>query len=318
MTLRARTLVALMTVAMPAWPHIARAGDPPVAADVEHAKKLFFEGIAREDAGDWPGALDKFHRALSLRATPAIRFHVALCLEKTGRLVSAHAEFERTRDQALLEGTMSVVGKAREHLDALDARTPAIELRAPVPGTVVTVDGRTVDAKGLLRLDPGAHDVIAEATGYARFERRVVLEDYAPMPVVVLVVMPRIASEPPIVRPPPGPPMAGRSAVPLVVAGVGALALVSSSVMFILRAGTIRDLDRSCGPSRDTCPESARSLEDRAHAYNAAGNVLLISGAVLLSTGVIIYVASSRSDKAIATTLSPTHGGAHLTWSVTF
>lgn len=304
------TLLSALLLAVPA----AARADNATPADVEQAKTLFFEGIAREDAGDWPGALEKFHRALSIRATPAIRFHVALCLEKTGRLVAARAEFERAREQALLDGPMSVVGKARQHIDALDARIPAIELRMSPMGAMVTIDGRTVDPKTPIRLDPGAHDVVAEATGYSRFERRVSLSDFSPAPVIVTVTLSPMTKAEPAPRPPPKTIATTRSPLPLIVGGVGALALVSSGVMFIFRAGAIRDLDAKCGSARDACPESARPIEDRAHLYNAAGNVLLISGAVVVSTGIVLYFASSRS----AATVTPTNGGAHVTWSVTF
>lgn len=303
-------------LAVPAVSTDAR-GDNTSPSDVEQAKTLFFEGIAREDAGDWKGALEKFHQALSIRATPAIRFHVALCLEKTGRLVSARAEFERVRDQGIVDGPMSVVTKARQHLEALDARIPAIDLRVSPALAMVTVDGHTVDPKTAIRLDPGPHDVVAEAAGYSRFERRVNLEDFSPAPVVVMVTL---APFSPVIpsRERPTPSAAttttGRSPLPLVIGGVGALALVSSGVMFVFRAGAIRDLDGKCGSARDACPESARPLEDRAHLYNTAGNVLLITGGVLLSAGIILHFASTRS----AATVTPTNGGAHVTWSVTF
>ena len=298
-----------------AMPATLRAGDPPPTVDVERAKKLFFEGIEREDHGDWAGALERFHAALAIKATAPIRFHVALCLEKTARLTAARDAFERARVDAIGEGRPEVATRAKEHLDALDARIPAIELRVSPKNATVTIDGRAMPAtewNRAIRLDPGAHEVVAEAGSHARFARQVVLADYSPTPVPVAIELAPIGAKP---IPPPEhrQPI---SIAPFVVGGAGVVILAGAASMYLLRGRAIRDLDAQCGDARDRCPDSARTTEDRAHTYNALGNVLLGAGAAVVTASIVLYIAGR--PRASTATVLPTAGGAHLTLSVTF
>ncbi len=313
--MRATALVII--VSLLATPAMLHAGPPPTTVDVERARKLFFEGIEREDHGDWAGALERFHAALAIKATAPIRFHVALCLEKTARLTAARDAFERARVDAIGEGRPEVAARAKEHLDALDARIPAIELHVSPKNATVTIDGRAIaetDWNRPIRLDPGAHEVVGEAADHARFVRQVVLADFSPTPVPVAIELaplttPLKTGDLPVVRP-------SESVAPFVVGGAGVVILAGAASMYLLRGRAIRDLDAQCGDARDRCPESARTIEDRARTYNALGNVLLGAGAAVVTASIVLYVAGrSRSSTA---TVAPTAGGAHLTVSVAF
>ena len=87
-------------------------------SELEAARKAFAAGIELEKAGDYEGALAKFEETSSVKMTPQVRFHVALCHEKLGRFVEAIEGYELAAKQAEAEGT-----------------APEVAKRAPVPRT---------------------------------------------------------------------------------------------------------------------------------------------------------------------------------------
>src|SRR5690606_31946303 len=50
------------------------------------ARLLFAEGKENMERGDWDGAVDRFVAAARIKDTPGLRYHVAVCEERAGRL----------------------------------------------------------------------------------------------------------------------------------------------------------------------------------------------------------------------------------------
>ena len=107
---------------------------PPAAAQTEEEltrlRQLFTEGRQLEGKGQWAEALKKFEAVAASKMTPQIRFHMALCEENMGRLVSALRGFELAAREAKEMGSAGVdaLTPAVEHADAIRPRIAKLEI----------------------------------------------------------------------------------------------------------------------------------------------------------------------------------------------
>jgi hypothetical protein len=107
------------------------------------ARALFEEGVALADAGDWPGAADRFGRAYALKATSGTAFNWASALSATGKLVQASELLQSIlRDDA---ASPELKRDSKQKLSELAPRIPrlklSVESRLARTG-LVRVDGR--------------------------------------------------------------------------------------------------------------------------------------------------------------------------------
>ena len=65
-------------------------------ANDAQARRSFEDGVSLEKKGDYAGALAKFRESMEIKATLGNRFHIAYCLEMTGKLAAALEESLRT------------------------------------------------------------------------------------------------------------------------------------------------------------------------------------------------------------------------------
>jgi tetratricopeptide (TPR) repeat protein len=146
-------------------------GVPGEAADsqqLQSARQQFAQAEADEDANRWSEALDKFRRILDIKRTAGIQYHVALCEEHLGQLLSALADYRTADGAAHSENAQDVLNLVGKKLADLDARIPrlTVHLVPEVPDADVTLDGAAL-AHSLLGVampvDPGVHRVDASA-----------------------------------------------------------------------------------------------------------------------------------------------------------
>ncbi|MBI2391591.1 MAG: hypothetical protein HYV09_18530 [Deltaproteobacteria bacterium] len=288
------------------------------ADDLAKARKLFQTGLAKEAAGDWTGALSIFREVAEIKTNHIVRFHIALCLEKTGKLVGAIEQFALAKAQAEKEGGTDAeltVANAKKHLDSLRSRVPAVRVVRPAaPGARLTIDGQIVSFDAVVPLDPGAHRVAVEAPDHAPFERDVTLVEGVTTPVAV---EPRLDPIAPDKAPAgPAPPSAADTTpdrtLPWVLGGVGAASLIGAGVFYGLRASTLSELDASCS-ARVDCDPSKRDLADRGRTYTIVGNVLLGVGLASIGAALTIVVLTP-AKRPVALVAGPTHVGVRLTF----
>lgn len=276
---------------------------PSFATDLAAARKLFEEGIKREEASDWSGALEKFREVAKIRTNHIVHFHVALCLEKTGKLVDALSEFSLAKSGAESEGGTDAeltITKATKHIDALRARVPALLVKRPAMTSSLTIDGVAALFEAVTPFDPGEHVIEVRAEEHRTFAVRVTLVEGVREPVVVVPMLPRIERiRPPTVRwnEPAVAPQPNRTAV-YVTAGLSLVSLGAAGVFYGLRASTLAELDGSCDASG--CDPSKRSLDDRGRTYTIAGNVLLGVGVASAATAVVLLVLEPRNRTTVA------------------
>ncbi len=122
------------------------------------ARAAFSEGERAFQAGDYPAALAAFERAFALVPHDAVRFNIAVCLERLGRFVEAREQY----DAAAESTTLSARERERAELSAAAARKRLARLVAESgpPGRAVNVDGVERCATPCrLELDPGRYRV---------------------------------------------------------------------------------------------------------------------------------------------------------------
>jgi hypothetical protein len=167
----------------------------PTKTELAAARDLFARAEKDEDAGHWSDALDKLRRASSVKMTPGIRFHVALCEEKLGQLVAALGDYTAAEAAARSEGNKEVLEVIADPLAALRTRIPNLTITSPegVKSVEVTLDGGPLVA-GLLGtpvpVEVGAHTVAAHAPGRLPFSTTVTVAEHQTLTVEIRLPAP--------------------------------------------------------------------------------------------------------------------------------
>jgi hypothetical protein len=296
--------------------------------ELSKARALFQRAIELEQAGNYTQALEQFRDVGQVRMTPQVRFHIASCEEKLGRLVTALGGYEL----ALVDA--ETVGEDfKNEVDAAVTR-----LRASIPKLVIQrgagaeaaeiqLDGVALGASSVgvpVPLDPGPHSINAKAPGSLPFAQTVTIAENEQKSVdVELTPEPQPATAGAMasstqtvdLNPKPHPRL-----VPYVIGGVGVASLIGSGVLFALRQSALSDLENKCGPERKSCPSSARGEVDNLKLYNTAAQVALGVGVVGVGTAVTLILLQKKQNAAPATAgfvLTPNAANALLGASLT-
>jgi len=223
------------------WGHRAHAGEP-TAAEIATARELFAQAEKDEDAGQWAAALEKLRRAGSVKVTPGIRFHVALCEEQLGQLVAALGDYAAAEAQARDERSKDVLDALSEPMAALRARVPTLTVNVPADArdATVTLDGAPLASATWATAMPveiGTHTIVAKARARATFWASVTTAEHEAKVVNVVLAAAEV-SAPPLPAPAPAPapePSPPRTAA--VLASLGGVVLVGAGVASFLVAG---------------------------------------------------------------------------------
>jgi hypothetical protein len=300
-------------------PSAALCQEPASAEDkeaVKRAREQFAQALSLQTAGDWAGALTLLKEVAAIKPTPQVRFNIALCEEKLGRLVAALGDYELAAADARESNAQQVAEEVEARRDALQARIPKVVVeRGPgAENATIMLDGVALGDSMVgspMPTDPGPHQVDATAPGFKPFKQSLRLQETQTETVTVT-----LEAEPAAAGPGPGPHGAPQSSsstlrtVGFVTTGVGAASLIASGIFFYLRGQTIDDLDAACGADGNSCPESERSTFDKGKTYNMAGNITLAVGAVAVAAGIPMIVLGSQSSET-AVRVVPAAPGAH-------
>jgi hypothetical protein len=239
--------------------------------------------------------------------TPQVRFHIATCEEKLGRLVTALGGYELA-----LADAESVGEDFKNEVD-----TAVTRLRASIPKLIIQrgtgaeaaeieLDGVALGASSVgvpVPLDPGPHSVNAKAPGSLPFSQTVTIAENEQKTVDI-----ELTPEP---QPETAPLGSGTQnldlngkphprLIPYVIGGVGVASLIGSGVLFALRQSTLSDLENKCGPDRMSCPGSARGEVDNLKLYNTTAQVALGVGVVGVGTAVTLILLQKKPSPTTA------------------
>ncbi|MBX3229030.1 MAG: hypothetical protein KIT84_01730 [Labilithrix sp.] len=277
-----RSVRALVVAAIVSAASIARADPSLDAAELATARALFEEGVAREDAKDWKGALERFKRVAEIRVTPQVLYNMALCYERLGMTSSADVHYARVEKGNAPDLAKLATARRKE----LASKIPEVVLEG-AGDLRVTLDGSPATLGVAVAIDPGPHEIVAQR---GKDSARTTFEAPAASGKITIAV-PEPAAPPPPAPPLPPPPPAKTFPVLAYVTGGLAVASAGVGVFGVLsRASAIDDLDAACGPARDRCPSSLRGTADRAETMSLVANISFTAAiAAALATAGIVY-----------------------------
>jgi hypothetical protein len=310
-------LALVGSLTLVSMPQAAWAQDPAAdssAESLKRAREQFGQALALQTAGDWAGALALLKDVAAIKSTPQVRFNMALCEEKLGRLVAALGDYELAASDARAEKADQVAEEVEGRLESLRQRIPKITLKrgSGAEAASVAVDGTSIGDQAIgtpMPTDPGPHTVEAKAPGFKPFRKALRLAEQQ-SETVELVLEPEPVPPPGVAGGATGQ-APGRSPVyGYVIGGIGIASLGASGIFFGLRAGKISDLDKAC-PNR-TCPSDQQSDIDAGKLYTTIANVTLAVGVAAVAGGVVLVLSSGPSKEEPKVALAPAPGGAQL------
>jgi hypothetical protein len=292
-TLGLALAVALASAPGPVWAQEQEGGDENAA--LTNARALFQRGIELEQAGNWSAAMQAFREVGQVRMTPQVRFHIALCEERLGRLVAALGGYELALAEADSVGP-DFRGEVESNVTRLRETIPRIVIRRGTGAEAATIelDGVVLGDSSVgveVPLDPGPHAVTAKAPGYRTLEKTVTVSENSREEVTIeLEPLPKEELGLVGVQTQPIPRY-----VPYVLGGVGVASLVASGVFFALRQDKIKELEDAC-PNHE-CPwgvSALRQKNDDMRTYHYGSLITLGTGVALLGTAVVLYALDPR------------------------
>ncbi len=288
---------------------------PALAQDkaaIDKARDQFHQAIAAETAGNWPGALNLLREVANVKMTPQVRYNIALCEEHLGQLVAALGDYELALVDAQAVTADDVTSVVPQRIEALRARIPTVTLQKSGFAHTATVllDGVKIGAAVAgtpMPIDPGAHVVDATARGFQAFSASFDIAERETK--TVEIVLQPVAAPPPAASSAPSaailPPAGAQSptprsnVVPYIVGGAGLASLAASSVFYLLRSGTMSDLDKVCGANRDDCPKNSETTFNRGKSYTTVANITLAVGVLALGAGTVLYFTNPSKPAAL-------------------
>jgi len=305
-------LVSLSVLAGAGTAH-AQGGDGAAALS------LFEEGKRLAAEGDFQQACPKLLASYGLIQKLGTLLNLADCYERSGRTASAWVRFTEATTIADRAGQQERTEFARSHAAALLPRLARVTISVDRPadeGLVVRRDGAIVDAAAFgtpVPVDPGTHSVEASAPHRRTWTSSIVIERDAPgdHAVAIPALEPEAAAE--VIAPAQATPAIGPEAPPLppvhstqrtwayVAGGVGVAGIAASLVAGALANGQYARSNDAGGCVNDRC--TARGLDDRSSASTTASvaTAFFVGGALLLGTGIVLYL-TSPSPPALART----------------
>jgi len=271
--------------------------------ELSKARAQFQRAIELEQAGNYSTALEQFRDVGQVRMTPQVRFHIATCEEKLGRLVTALGGYQLAYADAdgVGEDFKAEVAAAVTRLEANIPKL-AIVRGSGAEAAEIQLDGVALGASSVgvpVPLDPGPHSVSAKAPSALPFSQTVtILENEQKTVEVVLSPEPQEPRTAATVAPPVAPDKSNPRLVPYVIGGVGVASLIGAGVLFSMRQSTLHDLEDQCGPNHDACPSSAAGDYSNLKLYNVTSQIALGVGVACVGTAVTLLVLQRKHPPA--------------------
>ena len=260
------------------------------------------EGLRLFEESKWEQAYDAFQAADTLYHAPTLVLYMGHCRRNQGKLLEARAIYEKAAAEPVPKGAPDQFGKAvmaaRTELDNLKQRIPTVRVSisgAPAKPAQVTIDGAALSAaeqESGKELDPGSHEILAEAAGGASARRKITVRA-GEAAWVELVLTNKAAKDAP---PPPRPGSRLPAGIALGAGGVGvAVGVITGSVAL----AQINDIRSRCTDSGH-CLKSDEPKAETAKRLTVASTIGFVTGGVGLAAGAILWVLRPGGEKAKA------------------
>jgi len=279
----------------------------------EESIARFDEGRALVKAGRPAEAVPKFIASLAAEPSAVAALNLADCYERIGKLASARDRFKQAEQLSSTAGDTLRASEARKRAEVLESRLSTITLLPPPAGVQASawVDGTPLPSDGWGKpraFDPGPHEVVLQTPDGKRQTKVVTLAEEGTKATVPFdlestggVVTEKKKTEPEPAKREEPQPDSGLRTVAIVAGGIGAAALITGGVTGILALGAKSDLESACA-TYPRCPQSQQGeledIDNRGHTMATVSTITFIAGAALLTTGVVLWILSSPSEKS--------------------
>jgi len=302
----------------------------PNKEELSRARAKFQQATELEQAGNWASALQQFREVGQVRMTPQVRYHIALCEEKLGKLVAALGGFELALSEADSLGP-DFRSEVEEKTNALRERIPKIILERGDGAEAATIelDGIALGASSVgveVPLDPGPHQISASASGYEAYTDTIEVPEKETKRVVVTLT--KIETE----AVPRGGDKGGPAApaptehpsrmLPYVIGGVGAGLFVFAGAFYLERQHQINSLNNICYLPNHSCPTDLTSDQlsqvndhrSKLNTFDALTKITAIGGvaAVGVAVGLILLEPKAQKPATAGLTINPAAPGANV------
>jgi len=297
-----RILGIFTVVVVLAWAGASRADPQDSAA----ARELFEEARRLMAGGDYEAASRKLASALALSNGRGIKFQLAVCEEKLGRVASAWTLYVEVADASRDAHETDRERVARAHAAEILPRVPHVRLTVADASAVVRRDDVVLAAGAWdtpLAVDPGKHVIRAERPGHRAWESAVDVAEGATVDVRVpeldpialalappLVVIKREERAQPFAPPPPRRPW---RAIAWTTTVTGALGLATGGAFAIASAARYGSTASMCD-ALDHCSPEGSAIRSEALGYGDVATGLFIGGAVALAAGLVMFLVSGH------------------------
>ncbi|MFO0592731.1 MAG: hypothetical protein U0441_34630 [Polyangiaceae bacterium] len=287
------------------------AGAAPTAADEERRTKLFKEGKAAADAGQWLEAADRFRKVVAIRGAPKAYIALGVAEEHLGHLVAALTAYKQAREGAADKTLTDELRTANAALEQLRPRVPKLLFSLSDAAARIEVDGVAVKLDdGALLVDPGDHAILVTSSGRGTFRTTASVKegDSRQVDVVFDASGAPTATATSTVDVPAGPaPKPPTGALVIGIAGVVAAGV--GGALYGLGAGQYGDADKKCPGA--ACTQDVVTGANGARAQMIAGDALMAAGALMLAGAGVWWIVSATSKKDAATSvfIAPRIGG---------
>jgi len=297
------------------------------AEDQAAARALFEEGrrLLREE--NYEAGCPKFEAARKLYPSAGTLLNLGDCYEHAGRTASAWTTFGEAVTVAGRTNRPDAIVQARAQQAALTPRLVRLAIRVArsVPGLVVRRDGLDVPQGAwgeAIPVDPGTHELRAEAAGYELWSQSIVVAGAGhtatvDIPELHLIGAPAVAKAAVVaagsplntsVRPDPAPLFGAMTTAPnertsvgrtqriagLTAAGAGAIALIAAGILSLVAKSEQDAATTEHGSSRVN--DSAAAV----HLANAA-TILVVAGGTVMAAGAILWLTSPNTPAQVGT-----------------
>jgi len=285
----------------------------PTPGDKETARSLGARGMRALDARDYAGAERACGGAYALVKAPTVEICWARALEGLGRLLEARDAFVDVTHFPAKPDEPAVFTSARDaarvEADDLAKRIPTVTLSVSGPPLAaalqVTLDGVVVKSETARlprKVNPGQHTLSVSAQGFERASVDLAVTEGEARRVEVVLRPSGEAAGPrsPEALPQEARPGTNGGAPPpilaMVAGGVGVVGLVVGAAAGTAGSSKHVALVDECDTANGTCPPSAANDLDAFHTLRSVSTLGYVVGALGLVSGVVIFLATPKSQ----------------------
>ena len=268
------------------------------------AQARYAAGVAHFDAGRHEDALRELDSSLDAVSSPNTRLMIARTLLALERPADAAYAYELTvaeaRDLAIRQPRYApTADAAAAELASLRPRLGRLRIQLAPEDARATLDGAVLAAAAIdtgLWVEPGDHEVRAQAEGFADARREVHLDagDEADVSLTLTALTPDVIIQHPHRR------------LGIALGVIGVATLGAAVVTLVLAGAQHRDLQAQCDGA---CPEALQSDVTRGQRLARTGYTLSAVGALTLGSGLVLALLPGPQSAP---------GGARLRWQVRF